>query len=129
PSETVLLVEDEPIVRGLARRTLQQAGYVVLEAASPREAWRVAERHSGTIDLIVSDVVLPELSGPALVERLTARHTEARVLFMSGYTDDVLAPHHFADRSAAFLSKPFTPAVLVKKVRDVLDAPGELVSA
>jgi DNA-binding NtrC family response regulator len=102
---------------------------VVLEAASPREALRVAEQHEGTIHLIVTDVVMPELSGPALVHRLTARHTEAKVLFMSGYTDDVLAPHHFADRSAAFLSKPFTPAVLVKKVRDVLDAPGELVSA
>jgi len=128
PTETILLVEDEKVVRGLSRKTLQAAGYVVLEAASPREALRVAEQH-GTIHLIVTDVVMPELSGPALVHRLTARHAEAKVLFMSGYTDDVLAPHHFADRSAAFLSKPFTPAVLVKKVRDVLDAPGDLVSA
>ena len=129
PTETILLVEDEKVVRGLSRKTLQAAGYVVLEAASPREALRVAEQHEGAIHLIVTDVVMPELSGPALVHRLTARHTEAKVLFMSGYTDDVLAPHHFADRCAAFLSKPFTPAVLVKKVRDVLDAPGELVSA
>jgi two-component system cell cycle sensor histidine kinase/response regulator CckA len=129
PTETILLVEDEKVVRGLSRKTLQAAGYVVLEAASPREALRIAERHEGAIHLIVTDVVMPELSGPALVHRLTARHTEAKVLFMSGYTDDVLAPHHFADRSAAFLSKPFTPAVLVKKVRDVLDAPGEPLSA
>ena len=78
---------------------------------------------------MLTDVVMPEMSGPALVQRLTARRTEARVLFMSGYTDDVLAPHHFTDRSVAFLSKPFTPAVLVKKVREVLDAPGELLSA
>jgi len=124
PTETLLLVEDETVVRGLSRRALQAAGYVVLEAASPREALRVSERHQGTIHLIVTDVVMPELSGPALVHRLTARHTGAKVLFMSGYTDDVLAPHHFADRSVAFLPKPFTPAILVKKVRDVLDAPG-----
>ena len=128
PTETILLDEDEKVVRALSRKTLQTAGYVVLEAASPREALRIAERHEGVIHLIVTDVVMPELSGPALVHRLTKRHTEAKVLFMSGYTDDVLAPHHFADRSAAFLSKPFTPAVLVKKVRDVLDAPGELLA-
>jgi len=129
PTETILLVEDETVVRGLSRRTLQAAGYVVLEAASPREALRISERHAGTIHMIVTDVVMPELSGPALVHRLTARHTEAKVLFMSGYTDDVLAPHHFADRSVAFLSKPFTPAILVKKVREVLDAPGDLLTA
>jgi two-component system, cell cycle sensor histidine kinase and response regulator CckA len=129
PTETLLLVEDETVVRGLSRRALQAAGYAVLEAASPREAMRVAERHVGTIHLIVTDVVMPELSGPALVDRLTARHREARVLFMSGYTADVLAPHHFTDRSAAFLPKPFTPAILVKKVRDVLDAPCDLPTA
>ena len=129
PTETILLVEDEKVVRGLSRKALQTAGYVVLEAASPREALRIAERHEGVIHLIVTDVVMPELSGPALVHRLTKRHTEAKVLFMSGYTDDVLAPHHFADRSAAFMSKPFTPAVLVRKVRGVLDASGELLAA
>jgi CheY-like chemotaxis protein len=129
PTETILLVEDETVVRGLSRRTLQKAGYVVLEAASPREALRIAERHQGVIHLIVTDVVMPELSGPALVHRLTARHTEAKILFMSGYTDDVLAPHHFTDRNAAFLPKPFTPAILTKKVRDVLDAPAHLLAA
>jgi two-component system cell cycle sensor histidine kinase/response regulator CckA len=77
PTETLLLIEDETVVRGLSRRALQSAGYVVLEAASPREALRVAERHQGTIHLIVTDVVMPELSGPALVHRLTARHPEA----------------------------------------------------
>jgi PAS domain S-box-containing protein len=128
PTETVLLVEDETVVRGLSRRALQAAGYVVLEAASPREAMRIAERHDGTIHLIVSDVVMPELSGPALVQRLVARHSQARVLFMSGYTHDVLAPHHFADRNVAFLPKPFTPAILVKKVREVLDAPGDVLT-
>jgi len=128
PTETILLVEDETVVRGLSRRTLEAAGYVVLEAASPREALRISEGHQGIIHLIVTDVVMPELSGPALVHRLAARHTGAKVLFMSGYTDDVLAPHHFADRNVAFLSKPFTPAILVKKVRDVLDAPNELLT-
>ena len=129
PTETLLLVEDETVVRGLSRRALQRAGYVVLEAASPREALRVAERHDGAIHLIVTDVVMPELSGPALVHRLTARHTEAKVLFMSGYTADVLAPHHFSDRSVAFLAKPFTPVILVKKVREVLDDRGGLLTA
>jgi PAS domain S-box-containing protein len=129
PTETLLLIEDETVVRGLSRRALQSAGYVVLEAASPREALRVAERHQGTIHLIVTDVVMPELSGPALVHRLTARHPEAKVLFMSGYTADVLAPHHFSDRSVAFLPKPFTPVILVKKVREVLDAPCGLLTA
>jgi PAS domain S-box-containing protein len=129
PTETLLLVEDETIVRGLSRRALQAAGYVVLEAASPREALRVAERHEGAIHLIVTDVVMPELSGPALVQRLTARHTEAKVLFMSGYTADVLAPHHFSDRRVAFLPKPFTPVILVKKVREVLDDCGGLLTA
>jgi PAS domain S-box-containing protein len=129
PTETVLLVEDETVVRGLSRRALQAAGYVVLEAASPREALRVAERHESTIHLIVTDVVMPELSGPALVDRLTARHTEAKVLFMSGYTADVLAPHHFSDRSVAFLPKPFTPVILVKKVREVLNDRGGLLTA
>ena len=129
PTETLLLVEDETVVRGLSRRALQSAGYEVLEAASPREALRVAERHEGTIHLIVTDVVMPELSGPALVQRLTARHTEAKVLFMSGYTADVLAPHHFSDRNVAFLAKPFTPVILVKKVREVLDARGGLLPA
>ncbi|HEV2983069.1 MAG TPA: ATP-binding protein [Vicinamibacterales bacterium] len=129
PTETLLLVEDETVVRGLSRRALQSAGYVVLEAASPREALRVAERHQGMIHLIVTDVVMPELSGPALVHRLTAQHTQAKVLFMSGYTDDVLAPHHFTDRNVAFLPKPFTPAILIRKVREVLDTPGDLLTA
>jgi PAS domain S-box-containing protein len=129
PTETILLVEDETVVRDLSRRTLQAAGYIVLDAASPREALRIAEQHQDVIHLIVTDVVMPELSGPALVHRLTARHTEAKILFMSGYTADVLAPHHFTDRNVAFLSKPFTPAILVKKVRDVLDAPANLLAA
>jgi len=123
PSETLLLVEDDSIVRDLARRTLQGAGYVVIEASSPREALRISERYHGTIDLIVSDVVMPELSGPALIDRLAMRHPKARVLFMSGYTDDALTPHHFADRGSAFLPKPFTPAALARRVREVLDSP------
>ena len=86
-------------------------------------ALRISERYHGTIDLIVSDVVMPELSGPALIDRLAMRHPEARVLFMSGYTDDALAPNHFADRGSAFLAKPFTPAALIGRVREVLDSP------
>ena len=121
PSETVLLVEDDSVVRGLARRALQTAGYAIPEAAGAGEALRIAARHPNTIHLVLSDVVMPEMSGPVLVDRLTAQRPDTRVLFMSGYTDDALAMHRLTEKGVAFLAKPFTPAVLTRRVREVLD--------
>ena len=120
--ETVLLVEDEQGVRSLAKLALEHAGYTVLAAASPEEAIRLATDHIGRIDLILTDVIMPLMNGRELAEWLLARHKGARVLFMSGYTDDTLIPHGVAVGELAFLNKPFTPTVLVQRVREVIDA-------
>jgi signal transduction histidine kinase len=115
--ETVLLVEDDAVVRRLARRALEGAGYAVRDAPGPRAAAAVAEELRGRLDLLVTDVMLPEESGPALARRLGEGRPELRVLFMSGYAGD--AAGGLAD--APFLQKPFTPDVLLAKVREVLD--------
>jgi two-component system cell cycle sensor histidine kinase/response regulator CckA len=121
-SETVLLVEDEEQVRVLASLALQRAGYTVIEAQRPEEAIDAASRHSGPIHLILTDVVMPGMNGRVMVERLVSRYPETRILFMSGYTDDALAPHGVAPGDVAFLNKPFTPKELAERVREVLDA-------
>ena len=120
-SETILLVEDDDEVRALARETLEGHGYVVLPAATPAEALRLAGSHSGPISLLVTDVVLPQLSGRGLAEKLTPDHRDLRVLYMSGYTDDAIVRHGVLAVGTAFLQKPFTPATLLVKVREVLD--------
>jgi CheY-like chemotaxis protein len=121
-SETVLLVEDEEAVRRLARLVLEKMGYRVLEAASAEEAFSVATGHSGGIDLLLTDSVMPGMSGPDLARSLRPRRPEMRVLFMSGYTDDAIVRHGLLEPTEAFLQKPFTPDVLARKVRDVLDS-------
>lgn len=126
--ETILLVEDEPLVRELAVRTLRKAGYEVLEAANGTEALRVSETHEGEIHLLMTDVVLPQMSGKALAEQLQAIRPEIRILYSSGYTDNTIVHHGVLEASVAFLQKPYTPAALARKVREVLDAekpPGE----
>ena len=126
-SETILLVEDEQIVRDLEREALEESGYTVLEARSASHALELAQEYRGTIDLLLTDVVMPELSGHEVAERLTARRPEMKVLYASGYTDGAIVRHGVLEPGIAFLPKPLTPASLARKVREVLDAPLPLV--
>jgi len=119
--ETVLLAEDEQLVRLLARKILEQAGYTVLVAAGGAEALQLATQHAGPIDLLVTDVVMPEMSGRELVHRLAEQRPQTRVLYMSGYADEAIERHGVLDPGTAFIQKPFTPAGLARKVREVLD--------
>ncbi len=121
-AETILLVEDEPGVRRLARTILEAQGYAVLEAASGDEALAVARSHPGEIHLVATDVIMPGISGRVLWDRLQGLSPNSRVLFMSGYTDDAIARHGVLEPGIAFLQKPFTPFSLAQKVREVLDA-------
>jgi hypothetical protein len=118
--ETVLLVEDEDAVRALAREVLRRHGYIVLEARHGLDALRAAERHRDPIHLLITDVVMPHLSGRDLAERLASLRPEMKVLFMSGYTDHAIMQRHLTP-GAAFLQKPFTPEAFARKVRTVLD--------
>jgi CheY-like chemotaxis protein len=120
-SETVLVVEDEEAVRKLIRSVLQQAGYTVLEAQDGAKALRLCETYSKPIDLALSDVVLPHMSGRELANSLASLRPEMDVLFMSGYTDDAVVRHGILNLDVPFLQKPFSPAALAKKVREVLD--------
>lgn len=118
--ETVLLVEDEDAVRALAGEVLRRCGYTVLEARHGLDALRVAERHADVIHLMITDVVMPHISGRDLAERLGAARHQMKVLFMSGYTDHA-AVHRDLTPGTAFLQKPFTPDVFARKVRSILD--------
>lgn len=121
--ETILVVEDEEVVRKLACQILQMNGYTVLEAADATEALLKYEQHKDTIDLMITDVVMPRLSGRELVGHLTTLRPELKVLYMSGYTDDAIVHHGVLDEGTAFLQKPFTPDALARKAREILDAP------
>jgi DNA-binding NtrC family response regulator len=123
-TETVLVVEDEEMVRNLVRETLERAGYRVLDAAGPFEARRISEQHRQPIQLLITDVVMPKVSGRELAEQLTARRPDMKVLYMSGYTDNAITASGILTREVAFLQKPFTPAALTEKVRDVLESDG-----
>jgi PAS domain S-box-containing protein len=118
--EMVLLVEDEEMVRGMARQVLEMNGYHVLEASHGKEALRICEQHKGRIDLMVTDVVMPQMGGQELAECLASSRPETRVLFVSGYTDDAIVHHGVLNEGVNFLQKPFTPDALAHKVREVL---------
>ena len=121
-NETVLVVEDEDAVRELLRQVLSEHGHAVLTARHGRDAIRLAERHEGSIDLVVTDVVMPEMSGGELVRRLTAMRPDLKVLYISGYTDDEVLGRGVQGTGTSFLHKPFTSDGLMRRVRDVLAA-------
>jgi PAS domain S-box-containing protein len=120
-TETILLVEDEAGVRSLARTALQAYGYTVLEASNGSEALQICERHEGPIHLLVTDVVMPGMSGKELADRLASGRPEIKALYVSGYTDGSIIHHGMLDPSVAFLQKPFSPDALARKAREVLD--------
>jgi two-component system, cell cycle sensor histidine kinase and response regulator CckA len=120
-SETILLVDDDDQVRHVARSILIRNGYHVIEARNAGEALLSSERHNGTIHLLLTDVVMPQVSGPELARRLTAGRGEMKVLCMSGYTDDTVVRHGVIEAQVEYLQKPVTPESLTRKVREVLD--------
>lgn len=120
-TETILLVEDEDVVRGLTRKILMQAGYNVLDAKGGDEAIRLFHAHAGPIDLLLTDVVMPEISGKEIADRLLQLRPSIRVLFMSGYTDEAIVQHGVLDANVKFIQKPFTWVGLTRKVREVLN--------
>src|SRR5213083_453669 len=120
-SETVLLAEDEPAVRAIARQALERQGYTVLAAPSGADALALAAQHGATIHLLLTDVVMPGMSGRDLADRLTAQRPGIRVLYISGYTDNAIVRHGMLEPGLAYLQKPFRPDALVRKVREVLD--------
>ncbi len=122
-NESILLVEDEPDVRELARVVLSEQGYSIIEARSPEEAELLAGSQGVEFQLLLTDVVMPGISGRELARRITARHPGIRVLYMSGYTNNVIGEDGVLEAGLSFLQKPFTPQILVQRVRETLDRP------
>jgi hypothetical protein len=124
-SETLLLVEDDDMVRHLVRETLQREGYTVRDAADPLEALRIMENYKGTIHLLITDVIMPQVSGTELALRVQQQRPDVKVLYISGYTDNAIVNSGLLQKEVAFLQKPFTPTALVEKVHDVLESNGK----
>jgi len=120
--ETVLLVEDEASLRDLLRETLEASGYCVLVARDGAGALQIAEAHAGPIAIMVSDVIMPGMTGPKVVELVTQVRPQLRVLYISGYSDESVVRQGMVGPGRAFLSKPFGAEVFLRKVRETLDA-------
>jgi len=120
-TETVLLVEDAALVRAVTKQVLERQGYMVLEAADGEAALQLAQRHRGPIHLLLTDVVMPRVSGRELAEQFARLRPDTSVLYTSGYTDDSVVRHGILESGTAYLQKPFSPESLARKVRDVLD--------
>ena len=119
--ETILLVEDEDVVRALTREILEEYGYTLICASNGQEALRICDEFDGRIPLMITDVVMPNMSGRELAERLTVRRPETQVLYMSGFTDDAIFRHGLIDHEMLFIQKPFSADSLAVKVRELLD--------
>ena len=122
-NETILIVEDEMSVRNLIQKTLQKLGYHLMTAADGEEAMKIIRDHPETIHLLLTDVVMPNMSGKELSEKIGMFHSETTICFMSGYTDDAVLRHGILNESVHFIQKPFTPHSLAKKIRKILDLP------
>jgi two-component system, cell cycle sensor histidine kinase and response regulator CckA len=126
-TETLLLVEDEPSLRHLARRVLESHGYVVISASNGQEALHTVREHKGApIRLVVTDVIMPMMGGKVMAEWLKSANPDLKILFTSGYTDDAITQHGVLETGVEFLPKPYAPSALVRKVREILDTPYEL---
>jgi CheY-like chemotaxis protein len=124
-AETILVVEDDESVRSLVKEVLADAGYQVLEAASGAAALSICARHENPIHLLLTDVVMPEMSGRELSDLLTRIRTGMKVLYMSGYPDESIVHHGVLDEEKEFIQKPFGSEILARKVREVLDSSGK----
>lgn len=122
-SATILLVDDDEAVRRLAQIVLDDAGYRILPAQDASDALRQAELYPGKIEALVTDVVLPGVSGRDLAESITATRPDIKVLFLSGYTDDIIGNYALINKAARFLKKPYTPAMLISEVQQMLFSP------
>ena len=119
-TETVLVVEDEEGVRSLVRLGLDSVGYNVLDSTDPENALVTCASHEGPIHLLLTDVVMPQMSGPIVAEKVKGLRPDIKVLYMSGYTDDAIVHHGVLSQEMPFIQKPFSPMALRKKIREVL---------
>jgi CheY-like chemotaxis protein len=126
-SETILIAEDNQGVRTIAQTILERSGYTVLAAANAAEALNRAQRYPGTIDLLLTDVVMPEMNGKDLLNRIREICPQIKVLFMSGYTDNVVSQYGILEKGVNYIQKPFSNNALAQKLRSVLDNPDAAV--
>ena len=120
-TETVLVVEDDEMVRKLAHKVLKDYGYKVLVAENGKEGLKICEKNKGPIHLMLTDVVMPEMGGRKLADHLKDSRPEIKVIYMSGYTDNTIVHHGILDKGMNFIQKPFTPETLAAKVRGMLE--------